>query len=95
MRALYCSPRWRGLRVVVLERDNYRCQACGDPGFEVDHVRPIRSGGAVWDPDNLQTLCKSCHSIKTASEQRPETPGRAAWVEAVGELVGGQRQAGR
>ena len=86
-RRLYKSPRWRGLRVEVLVRDGYTCQACGGPGFEVDHVRPIRSGGAVWDPDNLQTLCRPCHSLKTASEKRPDTPGRDEWVEAVEALV--------
>jgi 5-methylcytosine-specific restriction protein A len=36
---------------------------------EVDHIRPKSNGGTdEWD--NLQGLCKSCHSRKTALEQR-------------------------
>ena len=34
---------------------------------EVDHIQPLsRGGGHEWD--NLQALCKSCHSKKTARE---------------------------
>ena len=86
-KGLYGSRRWRELRVSILERDAYTCQHCGLAGLEVDHIRPICKGGPIWDPANLQTLCKSCHSLKTASEKRPDTPGRAAWVEAVRELA--------
>lgn len=32
---------------------------------EIDHIIPVRQGGAVWDDDNLQALCKPCHSVKT------------------------------
>jgi hypothetical protein len=34
---------------------------------EVDHIQPLsRGGGHEWE--NLQALCKSCHSKKTARE---------------------------
>lgn len=34
---------------------------------EVDHIQPLsRGGGHGWD--NLQALCKSCHSKQTARE---------------------------
>jgi len=43
------------------------CEKCGDKATDVDHIVPLREGGK----DNLrnrQSLCKSCHSRKTARE---------------------------
>lgn len=37
--------------------------------FHVDHIIPRRDGGGN-SPDNLQSLCASCHSRKTQEEQR-------------------------
>ncbi len=37
------------------------------PAQEVDHIISLRNGGTNKD-ENLQSLCKSCHSIKTARE---------------------------
>ena len=34
---------------------------------DLDHITP-RSLGGTEEPDNLQALCHSCHSIKTAKE---------------------------
>lgn len=35
---------------------------------QVDHIVPLAEGGTN-DPDNLQSLCHSCHSRKTAKAQ--------------------------
>lgn len=35
---------------------------------EVDHKKRIEAGGDMYDWDNLQALCKSCHSKKTVRE---------------------------
>jgi 5-methylcytosine-specific restriction enzyme A len=36
---------------------------------EVDHIKPHRGDMTLfWDRDNWQSLCKSCHSRKTATE---------------------------
>lgn len=35
---------------------------------EVDHKVTIAAGGARLEDSNLQSLCKSCHSRKTALE---------------------------
>lgn len=49
---------------------------------EVDHKTPLESGGDPYDPDNLQSLCKRCHVIKSAEENRqrmanmPDLSGR-------------------
>lgn len=52
------------VREYVLWRDHHTCQACKgkskDPVLEVHHLRG-RSGGGSNRPENLITLCKSCH----------------------------------
>jgi len=60
------EPNWR-LRFKVMQRDNFRCIACGrspakDPNIElhVDHIHPWSKGGETV-MENLQTLCKKCN----------------------------------
>ena len=68
--------RWQKIR------DNYLANhpLCVDPfgdhaadgvdavaASDVDHIKPKRDGGTD-DMDNLQSLCKRCHSKKTAIE---------------------------
>lgn len=65
---------WRKLRRVKLDRDPL-CQHClerdrTEAATEVDHITPIEDGGARLDLANLQSLCKSCHSKKTARDVR-------------------------
>jgi 5-methylcytosine-specific restriction endonuclease McrA len=38
------------------------------PARVVDHIRPVRRGGAFWDIHNLQTMCESCHNSKSGKE---------------------------
>ncbi|MFI8815733.1 MULTISPECIES: HNH endonuclease [unclassified Streptomyces] len=62
-------PRdWSKRRTRTLVRDRFTCQRCGaHKELEVDHIVPVARGGS-WEPDNLQTLCRSCHRTKTYSE---------------------------
>ena len=73
--------RWERLRLEILARDGYRCRSCGRAGrLEIDHVTPISKGGDLWNPSNLQALCRPCHLRKTARERgRPDHPEIAAW----------------
>jgi 5-methylcytosine-specific restriction protein A len=41
----------------------------------VDHIKPIRDGGAILDDDNLQSLCRACHDAKTVEDVRKRTGG--------------------
>ena len=69
--------RWRRLRVAILDRDGWRCTnpECGRAGrLEVDHIQPLEKGGAMYDPANLQTLCRTCHIAKTAAQNRKPAP---------------------
>lgn len=88
---IYHRPEWRRVRRVILDRDGYRCRACGKAGIlEVDHRIPLRAGGAPYDPDNLQALCRGCHFAKTAAEQpgrQPRTLEQRRYRALVEELI--------
>lgn len=58
------KPIPQKLRWAVFERDNFTCQSCGTrSNLAVDHIRPELLGGTIG-LENLQTLCKSCNSVK-------------------------------
>ena len=62
---------WRKIRDAVL-RDEPLCRACRRSGrtvlaTDVDHIVPRRAGGSD-KRSNLQPLCGTCHSAKTARE---------------------------
>jgi 5-methylcytosine-specific restriction enzyme A len=70
----YDSADWKRLRLWILQR-NPLCVECSRPAREVDHIIPIADGGKRLDPNNLQAMCKSCHSSKTMGELRKNMPG--------------------
>src|SRR3990167_4490623 len=67
-----------GIRQQILERDGFKCRRCGMEREEhilrwgreltIDHIDGKGSGVPVKEknnhPDNLITLCMSCHSTK-------------------------------
>lgn len=61
------------LRPQQLLREPF-CRECAKfglriPATDVDHIVPHRGDWALFtDPENLQSLCHSCHSRKTARE---------------------------
>ena len=66
------SAQWEKLRKAVMRRDSYLCQECQRQGIvregkEADHIKPLSLGGND-SLHNLELLCKSCHSSKTARE---------------------------
>ena len=65
----YTDSRWRAVRAAILERDGYRCQIQGGPtctqiATQVDHIIPIRLGGAWLDPANLRASCAKCNRAR-------------------------------
>ena len=59
----------QSVRLVVLARDDWRCQYCGYDGFQarhkmtVDHIVPQSRGGND-SPENLCACCISCNGAK-------------------------------
>ena len=84
------ARRWDAARRIVFDRDSWRCVECGRAGkLECDHIAPLERepGQDPYDPNGLQTLCRSCHVEKTRQENRREpTPAEQAWRELVAEL---------
>lgn len=52
---------WHIRRNEALERDGYKCRACGSQhNLSVDHIHS-RSHGGTDDLANLRCLCATCH----------------------------------
>lgn len=74
----YHTTRWRKTRMDQLMREPL-CRICLEAdrvtaAEMVDHIKPVRLGGGFWDERNYQSLCNSCHAVKSAKE-RGLTPG--------------------
>jgi len=65
--SFYHTKEWRIFRAAVM-RERSVCQApgCCAPATHLDHIVSIGRGGAKLDKANVQALCPSCHSRKTA-----------------------------
>lgn len=76
------DPKWterqkmtNKLRFAILERDGFKCRACGRNPREhgvvlhVDHIVAIDNGGKT-ETDNLHTLCKDCNLAKSNKQVR-------------------------
>lgn len=72
-RWMYGTGAWKQLRSEQLLREPW-CRECAARGIrtratDVDHARDHKGDWAVFaDEKNLQSLCHSCHSRKTATE---------------------------
>ena len=69
----YRMAAWRKLRARVLEAQPF-CRECMSqqivtPAQMVDHIQPIRLGGAPMDEANLNAMCNSCHAKKSNKER--------------------------
>jgi 5-methylcytosine-specific restriction enzyme A len=68
----YHSTEWRRCRQNFLIEHPF-CEECRKHGrltraTLVDHIVPIRQGGAALDENNLQALCSSCHGRKSIED---------------------------
>ena len=63
------------MKTKLFVKRNKTCEHCKTTvKFEgeliLDHIEPISTGGAEFDEDNLQLLCKFCNKIKTAKDMK-------------------------
>ena len=68
----YKTAVWRTIRRRHLYNHPF-CEECLKNGKRtaaviVDHIIPIKQGGAKYSENNLQSLCQSCHSSKSVRE---------------------------
>lgn len=66
---LYQSKQWKDTRGKYLALNPW-CQICSKIGIkqravEVDHIRTVEAGGALFDFHNLSGKCRLHHSQKT------------------------------
>lgn len=81
---------------MMVLREEPLCQTCGDPASEVDHIVSRERGGEDTR-ENLQGLCKPCHSRKTVEVDRGfgGMPGGQSGGLPVVTLVAGPPGAGK
>jgi 5-methylcytosine-specific restriction endonuclease McrA len=66
-RSFYNSSQWKAVRREVLRRDHYTCAHCYGRAEEVHHVVEltpdnINDMNISLNPDNLLSLCHTCHT---------------------------------
>lgn len=72
--AFYRTAPWRKCRAYYFNQ-NPVCEICKEYGMTtpmdiVDHIVPIKQGGAPFDHENLQSLCDKHHNQKTRNENK-------------------------
>ena len=61
----YKDPRWHKKRLEIMERDGFKCRACGSADITLNvHHAYYDKGKMPWEyPDrSLTTLCEDCHN---------------------------------
>lgn len=73
------TAAWDRLRAAYIKK-HPDCEGCGKTGPQgmiVDHIKPKDEGGEdKWD--NCQTLCRTCHGIKTKWDKRRAAQAQGA-----------------
>ena len=69
----YSQPAWKRKSKAQLMAEPL-CRDCLSRGIvtparEADHIEPHRGDKQAFWTGELQSLCKECHSVKTAREQ--------------------------
>lgn len=81
----YARPAWRQFRAALLEaRPACQVPGCRRAAHHVDHIVSMRAGGPAFDASNVQALCHSHHSSKTARLDVPSRRHRPAQAVANG-----------
>ena len=55
------TDAWKRKRYVVLKRDNWTCQYCGDKATEVHHKKYARRNIGKEPIKWLVSICRNCH----------------------------------
>lgn len=78
----YNLPKdWKQRRKLVLIKDRRTCYACGGVATEVDHL----INGDDHSMNNLASICRQCHQVKSSWEGHKEKGHNAmepVWLDA-------------
>ena len=74
----YSTARWQRAREACFRRDGYTCVDCGRHRAELNsherlaasHVVRPEDGGAIFDLENIETRCVTCHNKRDALARR-------------------------
>ena len=69
LNAFYHSKEWTRLRKAFIAENPF-CVVCHQYAKIIDHIIPIKQGGAKLDENNLQSLCLACHNQKSSKERK-------------------------
>lgn len=59
-------PNWQRKRLEIMQRDDFKCRACGDDELTLHvHHKQYVKGRLAWEypNDELVTLCEGCHEV--------------------------------
>jgi 5-methylcytosine-specific restriction endonuclease McrA len=75
----YKSPEWLEARAECIARHFGFCVHCDrrPSRLFVDHIVELKDGGDPLSQSNLEPLCGSCHSVKTARARGERMAGMA------------------
>lgn len=58
----YNSYDWADIRIIILNRDNFKCRHCGALANHIDHINSAKYFPEMaLDPTNLLSSCEDCH----------------------------------
>ena len=75
-RHMYCTARWKRLRMEVIIRDGFKCRQCGrieanTSKLVANHKTPHKGDLDLFhDESNLECVCKPCHDGHVQSLER-------------------------
>ena len=82
---IYRSQRWKAIRAQVLKRADECCEECFSIGeIQVHHKTPVSLGGEIFDLDNLEALCRSCHLERHRRIEQSKMP---EWQRRLYDLI--------
>jgi 5-methylcytosine-specific restriction endonuclease McrA len=70
----YNTPRWKKLRLRILQRDDHTCARCGGPANTAGHLQPFtdKDDPLAWD----EGICRTSARAATRGSGRPVVRGR-------------------
>lgn len=91
-KSFYKSKLWADTRTYVLKRDCYRCQDCGAVAEEVHHIEWLTEKNIHYpkvsvNPQNLVSLCYSCHKNRHKKKIKSVVKGSEYQFDSEGNLI--------